>query len=567
MNGAMRHAWADPTTPRLLIALALLAVLLSFGARVYYVADGALNEDEGDVLNKAWLIDQGQTKYLDFLGIRPPFAFQYVRPVLWLFDRPSRIVVAARLWQLPLDVLTFLFLFLLTGRLANRTAAWWAVLLVAGFGFFASRTAQVRAEPLTLMFLFAGLWQYVKWRDGRDPTWRIALAGLLLGASLMSKPTAIVTLAVIPVFFLVDWRREPSAWRSLLGDLLRFSGGAALVVVLGLVWTCGRQVFSAVYWLVYTLSGLRVAEGSRAFPWFVLQTFWANPFFWLAVLIGWAYAHAQWLKTWRQQRREAAGWLLVVLLGWSNVLSVVLRRALFQQDLIFPGLMLAVAGGTWLGRAKVARRRARIALWFVLLIVPLFGDLAYERYLQTSSVASYRRVLGGFWNEVEPPNDTTPVDAARLLDFLQGSHDVIRFYPHRTLAQDLALADRVAVYAPPGAFVLTEFGLGIEREETVTIEKPSVLRTFVKYEGPVASPLCRSLRRFVPRICEPGVSPGQRTLDLLTARPPRVIVFHFGVADLLAREPETRAWFITHYHAWYDARVQAFFAAPLAPHD
>jgi hypothetical protein len=570
---AMTHGRANSRqTPRLLIFLALAALLLSFAARAGYVAVGELNEDETDTLQKAWMLHEGETMYLDFLGFRPPLSFQALRPLFWFSQTPSTLIIAARLVQLIWTALAFGFFFLFVDAVAGRRAAWWALLPVACFNFFVVRTAQIRAEPLMLALIFAGLWLFARWRAGdRTPLWAAA-AGALLGLASATKYAA-PFVALAPALLLVAeaatlrGRRARSA--AALG--LYAAGGiaAGLGVMLATVGPAGLG--EALTRIGLLTEGLRVSEGNRAATWFVTRTFIRNQVLWGLGLVGFVFLHGQAIGAWR---RKNNAWqpTLLLLLAYASLAMLVARQKIFQQDLILPGLVLAPAAALLLarrlplptagGRSPHTWKAGALAL---LLLVGFVGDTAYDRLGVKETIGYYNQVLGAFWGAKTPPPRRTEVDALPLVDFMRGQHDWIRYFPTRTLGESLKLANRIAELTPSGGTVLSSTGEGVVRSESLRAIKTQVFADFMAVEQDEAPGVCRAVRKFIPGACDPTYTPGRRALAALQRRPPDLIVWSFSVADIVAKQPETRTWFEENYRTWFEPAVGAFFSSPRKP--
>lgn len=562
-----REETSPAAVPRLLRALLIAALAITAATRVYWAATGPLDEDEPDVLQKAWQMDQGAVSYLDFFGFRPPLAFQAARPLLWLFDQPSSVIMAGRALQLLLTAAACWFLYLFAARAAGRRAACWTLILASGFNFFAFRTVQVRPEPLMLALLFAGLWAVAGRRERGEAAGGLFPAGLLLGLAAMTKPTALfIVLAVLPVLIAEAHRRRTRrvapAW---------FVAGSLAAGLGVMFWTCGFRLFEAGGWILANRDLLRYSEGRFGFGDFVLRTFPTNPVFWLICASGFVALHFRYFGN-RGRGQTGGETGLLLWLGWGGLAGLVARQSPFEQDLILPGLLFALAGGSLLaGRARLvtASRSWRRAWLPLLLFLGVLGPFLQENYAvknwERTTLSYYRRVTASFWDLPEPPNDVTAVDAEKLATFLAGPHARIHYHPVRTLRQDLALADLIAESTPPDGVVLTQSGLGIERAECHLVEKAAVFAKFMHLEGPLDSPGCRSLRRFAPEACDSTATPGRRILTVLERKPPDLIVFHYGPAEVIAREPETRRWFAAHYRAWYDPPTNAFLATQLGP--
>lgn len=558
---------AGRATPRLLIYLAAIALIVSLGVRVYLVHVGELNEDEMDTLQRAFVLNQGERMYLDHFGLRPPWSFEAMRPLFWFSSRPSTLIVAGRYVQLLLTAAALWLFFLFVDATGGRRAAWWAVLLAAGFDFFAFRTAQVRAEPLMLVFAFGGLVLFARHRAGAASLWLTAVAGLLLGLAVMTKYSALF-LALGPAlllgFDLVARRGRRAETLAALGLLT--AGG--LVALFGtMFFACGTGLFEALGNILRTAPGLRVSEQLRGPTWFVLHTFMFNPVFWLLGVLGFVAAHARLIGLWRDRQTVWPVGLLL-LLAYLSLAMLPVRQRIFQQDMILPGLLLASLAGLLLARrlplaaSATPRHMWRaVALWLAIAL-PLLGATAYARFDDRRTIGFYQQVLAANWDPPILPSTKVPVEMESLLDFLRGPHDWVHYHPVRSLRQSLALADRITELTAADDPVLTQAGHGIVRLEAHRMIKTQVFADFAKYEGPPSDGVCRSLEPFLAGACATNRSPGQRAVNTLGRRPPRLIVFDYATADLLGGEPVARSWLVTNYHAWFEPAASAFFAVP-----
>ncbi len=558
---------ASRGTPRLLLLLAAIVLAAGFGVRVFYLFAGEFNEDEMNTLQMAWQYWGGVTPYLDTFAFRPPLSFYLLRPLFALFEKPSHLILAARAVQLVLASLTCLFYFLFVDRLAGRRAAWWSLILICTFNFFVIRTTQIRAEPLMLMLMFAGLWMFARLRSGAAPLWHALAAGLLLGGAVMTKYSA-PFIALAPTIVLAgDVIARRGARRAALASIALYVAGgvAAILGIFALVTGTDLLVALERIWLAG--HGLRFSESYRAPSWFVLRTFVTNAPFWAAAAIGFVYLHGRLLTAWRN-RQPAWQFALLIALGWLALAMLPARQKFFQQDLILPGLLMAPGAAVLLVRRLPRAVRLRsaggvAALAVSLVLLGSFAlDVGYQRYQARRTLGFHTQVLGEFWGAKTPPPQKVNVEVLPLLAFFAGKHDWIKYFPVRTFGQSLALADRITQLADPGELVLSQAGHAIVRAEPLKVIKTQVFADFMKFEAKRSHPLCRALRPFMPAACDETFTPGRRALQVLTQHPPQLIVFDYAVADLLAKQPETWEWVAENYRMWFEPATLTFFAKP-----
>ena len=558
----------DTSITRILYIMAALTLILSFSVRGYWVATGPINEDETDTLQKAWLMDHGQKMYLDYFAVRMPLAFQSVRPFLWFTDRPSTILFSARIFQVLLTAVLFAFLFLFSDIIAGRRAALWALILAACFNYFAERTVQVRAEPLMLLLTFAGLWLSARWRvEDKSPAY-LFIAGLLFGLAVMTKISAVFPAVGLAAFILWDTVREPTQRRSSLIGLGLLTLGGFLAFAAVMFWTCGAEAVQAVVWMVMSAGLLRFSEQFRGGSWFLVRTLFINAVFWATLLFGFAWLHLRWAQG-RQSASRLLTQRLLMLLGWSGVLSLVARKVLFQQDLLLPALLLAPAGGLLLAsRVRINAMKkshlpsVRVIVLLVLMLGFFIGETVLKQHHINLTIRYHNQVLASFWQGTLPEGPPVRVDNEKLFGFLRGEYDRIHYYPNRTTEHDLKLADTIARLTDKNETVFTDAGLPIKRREPHRIIKATVFEHYAQLEAPAEDPRCLSLVRFIPCSCMPDITPGERLRLTLVEHDVKLVLIGYGTAAVLAKYPETTGWFFSRYDTWYDPQLNALIALP-----
>jgi hypothetical protein len=552
----------EHSVSRLLYALAIAALVLTFAWRMYLVFHEPLNEDETNTLHKGWQLGRESGFYTSQLEVRMPLPFEVVRPFLW-FGRPSLIYLAARFGQVVLTAAALLMLFLSTQAVAGRRAALWTMVVISFFNFFVARAVEVRAEPPMLLFGLASLWCYVRWRAGERGDRNVALSGALLGLAVASKVSAAFLLCGLLAVWLVDltWNKpeRSRAWRG----LLLWGAGAAAAFTFVLFWASGGHVFEALKWIRINTAALRFSEilhGPTTY--FSLRTLYTNPVMWLLMVIGFGALPFQ--------LRDARRWwcvLLMIGLGWGGIISLVARKTFFEQDMILPGMLLAPAAGAWLarwlplggGRRSWPARAAALTVFAALLGCFTAEGIHYERYTN-ETLRAYQGVLATFVGAPRPDEPARQVDGEMFMDFLRGEHDRVHYHPTATMKQALAAADFVAAATTAHGVVFTEAGLPIARHEAHRLLKASVLHHMSLLEANLdPGAACLSIRRFMPGACDPRKTPGQRLYDVLLAGNPDVIVFGFGVIASIDYYPETRGWYLAGYDTWYDPTTNMFF--------
>lgn len=559
---------AEKPVARALFILALIALTCTIAARVFLLATEPINQDETDALQKAWLIDQGQEMYLDFFELRTPLLFQSLRPFVRWIHQPSIIIISARIAQLILTLFCFIFLFLLAEILAGQSAAYWALILASFFNFFAARSIQTRPEPLMLLLALAGLWLFAFWREKRGPYRQILLAGFLFGLAFMTKVSAFFILLAPLLLLMIQTAGSNQNRQKNVLDMILLGSGALIAVMLVMFFSCGRQTPAAFSWIYKSTSILRHSEGFHRTGAPVFRTFTTNGFLWLLLIVGYFSLFYRWFS---KQNRRRLGWKegLLTLLGLGGGLSLIARWTLFEQDLILPALLMVPAGGYWLSeRFRGGSLRANwlpsAASSFIFLL--LFGSFLTEIVLTHRNIQlnifSYHKVAGMMWKVDIPTRKPVVVDASEFTDLLRGEHDRIHYYPTRSLARGLKLADKAMAFVSPDGIVFSDTSIAIKRAEPHRLIKTAVFHHAALLEAEENAPICQSLKRFMPGACDPEIKPAQRLLGVLETHEPDLIVFGYATADIIAQYPPIRWWLMNKYQVWYDPATWAFLGIP-----
>ncbi|MBC7234937.1 MAG: glycosyltransferase family 39 protein [Chloroflexi bacterium] len=172
-------------------------------------------DDEGGYLYAAWRISLGEVPYRDFLTPQLPVFLYPGALVLGL----SNLSVAAARWSMTLYVLGALLLTFLTVR--HLWGAWPALLTLALMAiqrdiFWAARF--FRPEAPMLFWAALGLYWFVLGYPQRRRGY-LCLAGVALGASMMSKLFGALPMAGLGLFLLLDGLRHRN-WRDTLFAIL-----------------------------------------------------------------------------------------------------------------------------------------------------------------------------------------------------------------------------------------------------------------------------------------------------------------------------------------------------------
>ncbi|MBN9037292.1 MAG: glycosyltransferase family 39 protein [Rhizobiales bacterium] len=321
-----------------LLVLAFLAVRLVMSAVMPLIADEAY----------AVVVTRFPTlSYFD----HPPLGFDFARLSAWLFG--SEAPFAVRLPHVLMGSLTAWLIFLVTRRAFGARAGFWAVAAYSTAPFFFVSAAHfvVPDGPLNL-FLLVTLWlvlpDLLEDRPGRAGRW--LLAGLALGAALLSKYTAV--LFGLGAFLILA--TSPRGRRLLATPWPWLSGAIALACLTPvLVWNARNG------WVSLGFQSGR-AFGGTLHPLTFLEIQFGQALF----LLPWIWAPAVWM-VWRGLFRPQApaervfAILAAVPIALFDAVSIFGGEQLAHWAM--PGFLLAFPlVGLWC--ADVAPRALRIGL-------------------------------------------------------------------------------------------------------------------------------------------------------------------------------------------------------------
>ena len=231
-GGTVARLSAAPRLPSTVYHLLLVSLIAaSIGWQATNLDAFSLSNDEGAYLMWAWLVHSGHPLYSETVSVSAPL---FIALLDWTFDLGGVSVVTGRAL-----VLGFLGLGLLglawTGRwLHHRVTGVTAVLAfgVAPLAFFLARVTMAEIPAVALATLAVAAALAYRQRGGRG--W-LALSGLSLSLSLLTKP--LNPLVALPVLWLIlaRHRDQPRAWTKVAGALVTWGLAGLAPVLLCLV--------------------------------------------------------------------------------------------------------------------------------------------------------------------------------------------------------------------------------------------------------------------------------------------------------------------------------------------
>jgi 4-amino-4-deoxy-L-arabinose transferase-like glycosyltransferase len=178
----------------------LLAAAIVFGLRLHTVNQVVVDWDESVYLVVAQNLVHGGTPYTTAWDHKGPLLYFTLAPVVAVSDgqiEPVRLFTTA--WLLA----SMWVVFVIARRLVPPERAFVAP-LIYGIFFSLPRFGGLAANAELFMMLpaAASVWAAVRWIDERRGPAILALSGLLAGLAMLYKPTAALSVAVIPLLIL-----------------------------------------------------------------------------------------------------------------------------------------------------------------------------------------------------------------------------------------------------------------------------------------------------------------------------------------------------------------------------
>jgi 4-amino-4-deoxy-L-arabinose transferase-like glycosyltransferase len=225
-----------PLPRRAALALLAPAALVWIGT----VANKALDPDESQHLQAAWLVGQGRVPFAEFWEHHSPLLYYLLAPLTRAFAESPAVYFAGRTLMVVTAVVALGLVYRLGRRLSTGTALA-AVALLAFLPRFVELTVEVRPDGPALVFSLAAFLAIVRWQESGRPGWLWA-AGLALGVAVAFTPKAVYEApGVAAVLLAVEWRRGRDPVGRVLTGWARLAAGAAvpLLALFGGLWLHG----------------------------------------------------------------------------------------------------------------------------------------------------------------------------------------------------------------------------------------------------------------------------------------------------------------------------------------
>lgn len=323
----------------------ILAATLTIVVLVYSSFSSRFDHDEVQHLHAAWLVEQGEIPFIDFLEQHHPTFWYIMAPLTDMIRSPKTLVFAGRMINLAL-ILAFLCVFtlLIKNTYPGRDFKWAVLLLLSSFTF-TRESLEIRPDPLMNLLSFAGIYFWIVFlKRGR---WREAmLSGLFFGLAIavLQKAVIISILTIIASIFIViinaclkDARR---AFIIARGIFLMIALCLSVLSVFFLVFAKAGYWEQFVFWN-YTFNKYfyLYANVSEHFSVWItfLRSFAHNAFIWIAGLAG--FCIAVWKLWGRREENKSVFDVKFLIIFMTIGYSVFLLRSRFPFSHYFIVLM------------------------------------------------------------------------------------------------------------------------------------------------------------------------------------------------------------------------------------
>ncbi|MBZ0270520.1 glycosyltransferase family 39 protein [bacterium] len=551
---------------RIVRLAAAVAIVLSLGLRAYAVFGAPLNEDEIDALYHGWLIGQGDRMYVDWIDVRMPLTFYANAMLLKMLPDSSAVIVAARAAYQLLVLLALAAVFSAGRRLARGvTGAALALAVFSLFEFQVARTAQVRPDVWVLLFVAAAFAVAARFGSERRRAGDLALTGLCLAGAVLAKQSGVFPAIGIAAFVAAAPREDRRA-SAIVRDLAILTGSSLAAFGLFVLALIGWNAPSAIEMIysAWTVFDLNEADRSNIF---ILLPLALHARILLVALLALVMIHPRI----RGRRPLSAPDTFLAAQAWCAAASILVRGKIFEQDLIYPALVLSlvlarVAGPLFDGlnlRRRVAARNLTAIAFFSL--VPFLAAATYHARLSSEAIRHHRVAIMSFYGDHEGMHETN-LDPVEVKRFFEATYMKTRHHPSQSLATQRRQMDWLLDNVSERESVMTGNNMPIFRHQTHNVVRMDPLRALLGVRDRVDDPSrLQAVCRVEPATCRNDLNPGERAVLVLEMRPPRIIVLDYAVADLIFGAPEVFNWVAENYQFRFHGETLSFVAYRKGP--
>jgi len=220
-----------------------------------------LGFDETQALHAAYSVARGLVPYRDFWDNHTPLLSYALAPLILAGGEGASLVDAGRAIMAILGVVLFVLTYRIARRVLDETAAWLALLLLAGCRLF-TLFVQIRPDTPYLVAWLGCLLVLLHRPDGRR---RAFAAGLLLGVGATATPKALYALTAVSLALVAIGLHERRLRRALIQISLFGLGFLVPLVLLAGAFAAAGALGPLFRW---TLAfNFTIPAGARFRPW------------------------------------------------------------------------------------------------------------------------------------------------------------------------------------------------------------------------------------------------------------------------------------------------------------
>lgn len=326
--------------------------------RFAYVFRLEVNSDEPQNLHVVYGWAEGKVPYLDRFDNHTPLLHLVSIPLARAAGESLDIVLWARLAVLPIGLAALALAFLLARKLFGSRTAMWSTALLLAFPDWSLKSLEYRPDILWAALIFGAMWLIADAIAQAPPgqatrpvsVWRFFVAGILIGAALMTSVKTLVFGLALTVSVLLAWGlaaglRERFPIRRVFLCGAAGLTGSVLVPALMIGWFASQGALSSMLTCVYTIN--------------------REPISWsLAWLFCLGFAVAVGLAVRLIQRSHAQGGIQSALFLTTAIYALFIvaftqKEAAAKQTFLIAYPMLIATGWHLLAGWKVLRRNPR----------------------------------------------------------------------------------------------------------------------------------------------------------------------------------------------------------------
>lgn len=208
------------------IVLALTALLaVAVGLRLWYASEMPITNDEGNYLYDAWMLREGKLAGGDGY-VKAPLVVAWV--ALWQMLL-GQTVMAGRFASVLAGALTLLPIYFIGKRMGSVRTGLLAAAAWAAFGAPVVFNVYVHTQAVAVLLAVTGIAVLMAGVKISDSTWRLVLAGALLGLGVASRKS-VLALGLVPLVVVL---LGSTGWKEKIRQSAAV--GLGFVAVLGLV--------------------------------------------------------------------------------------------------------------------------------------------------------------------------------------------------------------------------------------------------------------------------------------------------------------------------------------------